>query len=110
MIGIERADRIVLAVSGSIAAFKGAALASRLVQGGFDVRVILTRGGARFVTALTFEALTGHPVGTEVWDEQVGASRMGHLELARWAPNHHLTNCRGNFLVSAAGNELFFER
>ena len=85
MIGIERADRIVLAVSGSIAAFKGAALASRLVQGGFDVRVILTRGGARFVTALTFEALTGHPVGTEVWDEQVGASRMGHLELARWA-------------------------
>jgi len=49
------------------------------------VRAILTRSAARFVAPLTFEALTGHPVGTEVWDEQPGTSRMGHLELAHWA-------------------------
>ncbi len=77
--------RIVLGVSGSIAAFKAAKLASDLVQAGTQVRVVLTSGGARFVSALTFAALTGHDVAGDTWDEQPGRSRMGHLELARWA-------------------------
>jgi phosphopantothenoylcysteine decarboxylase/phosphopantothenate--cysteine ligase len=76
---------VLLAVSGSIAAFKGAALTSELVKAGYAVRVILTSGGEQFVTRLTFEALTGNPVSTEIWDEQPGSSRMGHLDLARWA-------------------------
>jgi phosphopantothenoylcysteine decarboxylase/phosphopantothenate--cysteine ligase len=77
--------KIVLAITGSIAAFKSAKLASDLVSRGDEVRCIVTRGGARFMTPLTFEALTGNPVASEVWDEQPGTSRMGHLELARWA-------------------------
>jgi phosphopantothenoylcysteine decarboxylase/phosphopantothenate--cysteine ligase len=79
------AGRVLLAVTGSIAAYKAAALASSLIADGFEVRVVLTHGGERFVTRLTFEALTGHPVVQEVWDEEPGRSRMGHLELARWA-------------------------
>src|SRR5919202_1829495 len=79
------AGKILLAVTRSIAAFQAAKLASDLVTRLHDVRVILTHGGARFVTPLTFEALTGNPVVREVWDEQPGSTRMGHLELARWA-------------------------
>jgi phosphopantothenoylcysteine decarboxylase/phosphopantothenate--cysteine ligase len=77
--------RVLLAVTGSIAAFKAAALASDLVKRGFEVRVIMTPSATRFIAPLTFEALTAHPVTTEVWDEQPGSSRMSHLELARWA-------------------------
>jgi phosphopantothenoylcysteine decarboxylase/phosphopantothenate--cysteine ligase len=77
--------RVLLAVTGSIAAFKAAALASDLVKRGLEVRVIMTLSATRFVAPLTFEALTANPVATEVWDEQPGTSRMGHLELARWA-------------------------
>jgi phosphopantothenoylcysteine decarboxylase / phosphopantothenate---cysteine ligase len=72
-------------VSGSIAAFKAAALASEMVKAAMEVRVVLTPGGARFVTPLTFEGITGNRATIDVWDEQPGASRMGHLELARWA-------------------------
>jgi phosphopantothenoylcysteine decarboxylase / phosphopantothenate---cysteine ligase len=81
----QMSKNVLLAVTGSIAAFKSAALASELVKHGFDVRAVLSRGGTRFVTSLTFEALTGNPVAVEVWDEHPGATAMGHLELARWA-------------------------
>ncbi|HEX6507489.1 MAG TPA: bifunctional phosphopantothenoylcysteine decarboxylase/phosphopantothenate--cysteine ligase CoaBC [Chloroflexota bacterium] len=76
--------RVELAVTGSIAAYKAASLASLLVQEGLEVRVILTAGGARFVTALTFEAITGRAVATDMWGT-AGDSPMTHLELARWA-------------------------
>jgi phosphopantothenoylcysteine decarboxylase/phosphopantothenate--cysteine ligase len=46
---------------------------------------VLTPGATHFISPLTFEALTGNPAGVEIWDEQPGTSRMGHLELARWA-------------------------
>jgi phosphopantothenoylcysteine decarboxylase/phosphopantothenate--cysteine ligase len=71
-------------VSGSIAAFKGAALASALVREGYAVRAAMTPGALHFVSPLTYEALTGSPVSVEVWDEQSGTA-MGHLDLARWA-------------------------
>lgn len=77
--------KIVLAITGSIAAFKGAALASELVKRGHEVRAILTPGATRFVTQLTLEGLTGRAAAVDLWDEHPGASRMGHLELARWA-------------------------
>lgn len=77
--------KIVLGVSGSIAAFKGAALASTLVRHGHEVRCVLTPGATHFVTPLTFEGITGRPAGIDLWEEQPGSSRMGHLELARWA-------------------------
>lgn len=77
--------RIVLGVSGSIAAFKAARLASDLVQAGNEVQTVLTAGGARFISPLTFEALTGRPVPLDVWDEVRGRSPMGHVEMSRWA-------------------------
>ncbi len=76
--------RVLLGVSGGIAAYKAADLVRRLGDAGADVRVVLTEGAARFVTALTFQALSGHPVRTSLWDESAEAA-MGHIELARWA-------------------------
>jgi phosphopantothenoylcysteine decarboxylase/phosphopantothenate--cysteine ligase len=75
---------VLLGVSGGIAAYKGAELVRRLGDAGAQVRVVLTENAARFVTALTFQALSGHPVRSSLWDESAEAA-MGHIELARWA-------------------------
>lgn len=77
-------QRIVLGVTGGIAAYKAAELVRRLREAGADVRVVMTRGAQAFVTPLTFQALSGHPVHTELLDEAAEAG-MGHIELARWA-------------------------
>ncbi len=76
--------RIVLGVSGGIAAYKAAELTRRLRDAGAEVRVVLTENAARFVTPLTFQALSGQPVRSGLWDEAAEAA-MGHIELARWA-------------------------
>jgi phosphopantothenoylcysteine decarboxylase / phosphopantothenate---cysteine ligase len=72
-------------VSGSIAAYKAATIASTLVKSGHEVRALLTNGASRFISPLTFEALTGHPVAVDIWDEHAGTSHIGHVETARWA-------------------------
>lgn len=74
--------RIVLAVSGSIAAFKAAALASRLVQEGHEVQTVLSASGARFVGAATFEGITGRPVLGDLWEP---GRAMDHIDLVDWA-------------------------
>lgn len=76
--------RIVLGVSGGIAAYKACELVRRLRDAGAEVRVVLTQNAARFVTPLTFQALSGQPVRADLWDEAAEMG-MGHLELARWA-------------------------
>ena len=76
--------RVLLGVSGGIAAYKGAELVRRLRDAGADVRVVLTENAARFVTPLTFQALSGNDVRTSLWDE-LAERAMGHIELARWA-------------------------
>jgi len=76
--------RVLLGVSGGIAAYKAAELVRRLRDAGAEVRVVLTENAARFVTPLTFQALSGQPVRTGLWDEAAEAA-MGHIELARWA-------------------------
>lgn len=78
-------SRIVLGVTGSIAAFKAVQLASDLIKAGHLVRTVMTAGATHFVAPLSFEALTGLPVTVDVWDKESGDSRMGHLDLARWA-------------------------
>jgi len=75
---------VLLGVSGGIAAYKGAETVRRLRDAGAEVHVVLTANAARFVTALTFQALSGNPVRTSLWDESAEAA-MGHIELARWA-------------------------
>ena len=76
--------RVLLGVSGGIAAYKAAELTRRLRDAGAEVRVVLTENAARFVTPLTFQALSGQPVRSGLWDEAAEAA-MGHIELARWA-------------------------
>ena len=76
--------RILLGVSGGIAAYKSCELVRRLRDLGALVRVVMTENATRFVTPVTFQALSGEPVRTSLWDESAEAA-MGHIELARWA-------------------------
>ncbi|MBB6065359.1 bifunctional phosphopantothenoylcysteine decarboxylase/phosphopantothenate--cysteine ligase CoaBC [Pseudoxanthomonas broegbernensis] len=77
-------QRILLCVGGGIAAYKSLELVRRLRDAGAAVQVAMTAGAQQFVTPLSFQALSGHPTRTTLWD---GAAEqaMGHLELARWA-------------------------
>jgi len=75
---------ILLGVCGGIAAYKSAELVRRLQDAGATVRVVMTAAATEFVTPLTFQALSGHPVHTELLDPEAEAA-MGHIELARWA-------------------------
>ena len=71
-------------MTGGIAAYKSAILVRRLKDYGFNVRVVMTKGAQAFITPLTFQALSGNPVHTELLDPEAEAG-MGHIELARWA-------------------------
>jgi phosphopantothenoylcysteine decarboxylase/phosphopantothenate--cysteine ligase len=76
--------RILLGITGGIAAYKSAELVRRLREEGAEVRVVMTAGAQQFVAPLTFQALSGNPVHTDLLDPQAEAA-MGHIELARWA-------------------------
>jgi len=74
--------RILLGLTGGIAAYKAAELARLLVKRGADVRVAMTEAATRFITPMTMQALTGQPVWTDLWDPRV-SDAMGHIELTR---------------------------
>ena len=76
--------RILLGVTGGIAAYKSADLVRRLRDAGAEVRVVMTAGAQEFVRPLTFQAVSGNPVHTSLLDPDAEAA-MGHIELARWA-------------------------
>lgn len=76
--------RIILGVSGGVAAYKSAELARELTRRGAEVQVVMTAAAEQFVTPLTFQALTGREVRTALFDPAHEAA-MGHIELARWA-------------------------
>ncbi|AUJ26735.1 MULTISPECIES: bifunctional phosphopantothenoylcysteine decarboxylase/phosphopantothenate--cysteine ligase CoaBC [Virgibacillus] len=75
---------IVLGVSGGIAAYKACSLASKLTQQGANVKVIMTDNAMKFVTPLTFQALTRNPVYTDTFDEK-DPERIAHIDVADWA-------------------------
>lgn len=75
---------IVVGVTGSIAAYKAADLIRRLRDEGAELRVVMTQGAAEFITPLTLQTLSGHPVAMELLDADQ-ESAMGHIALARWA-------------------------
>ena len=89
--------RVLVGVSGGIAAYKSAELVRRLIQAGCQVRVILTDNGARFVGPPTFEGLTGEPVLQSLWD---GA--LQHIELGRWADAIIVAPATANLLARLA--------
>jgi phosphopantothenoylcysteine decarboxylase / phosphopantothenate---cysteine ligase len=76
--------RVLLGVSAGIAAYKSVELVRRLRERGCEVRVVLTDGAQHFVGAASFQAVSGLPVRTSLWDAAAEAA-MGHIELARWA-------------------------
>lgn len=76
--------QIVVGVTGSIAAYKAADLIRRLRDEGAELRVVMTHGAAEFITPLTLQTLSGHPVAMELLDADQ-ESAMGHIALARWA-------------------------
>ena len=75
---------VLLGVTGGIAVYKSLDLVRRLREAGADVQVVMTQGAQRFITPLTFQALSDHSVRTDLWDMQAEHA-MGHIELARWA-------------------------
>ncbi len=77
-----RDKRILLGMTGGIAAFKSAELVRLLVKAGANVRVVMTDAATRFVTPVTMQALSGQPVYSDLWDPSV-ADNMGHIELSR---------------------------
>jgi phosphopantothenoylcysteine decarboxylase/phosphopantothenate--cysteine ligase len=89
--------RVLVGVSGGIAAYKTAELVRRLVQAGSEVQVILTSSGARFVGPTTFEGLTGRPVHQSLWE---GA--LQHIELGRWADGIVVAPATANLLAKLA--------
>lgn len=76
--------QVVLGVSGGIAAYKSAELIRRLRDAGAEVRVVMTKAAREFITPMTLQALSGHPVHGDLLDPEAEAA-MGHIELARWA-------------------------
>ncbi|MFY8123099.1 MAG: bifunctional phosphopantothenoylcysteine decarboxylase/phosphopantothenate--cysteine ligase CoaBC, partial [Silanimonas sp.] len=94
-------ERILLGVSGGIAAYKSADLVRRLREAGAEVRVVMTEGAAHFITATTLQALSGHPVRDSLWDASAEAA-MGHIELARWATRVLVAPATADFLARLA--------
>ena len=76
--------RILLGISGGIAAYKAALITRLLKKAGCEVRIAMTEGAQAFITPLTLQALSGNPVHTSLLDPEAEAG-MGHIELARWA-------------------------
>ncbi|MEW6331478.1 MAG: bifunctional phosphopantothenoylcysteine decarboxylase/phosphopantothenate--cysteine ligase CoaBC [Pseudomonadota bacterium] len=93
--------RILLGVTGGIAAYKSADTVRRLREAGAEVRVVMTAGAAEFITALTLQAVSGQPVHQQLLDAGAEAG-MGHIELARWADALLVAPASANFLARLA--------
>src|SRR5690349_22024505 len=93
--------RIVLGVTGGIAAYKSAELVRLLVKDAVAVDVVLTEAGARFVTATTFQALSGRPVHSELWQSGVD-NAMGHIGLSRGADAIVIAPATADFMARLA--------
>ena len=94
-------SRIVLGVTGGIAAYKAAELVRLLVKDGVTVDVVLTTAGAQFVTATTFQALSGRPVLSDLWHSG-SDDAMGHISLSRGADAILIAPASANFIAKLA--------
>ena len=93
--------RVLLGVTGGIAAYKSAELVRQLRQQGAEVEVVMTRAASDFVTPLTFQALSGRPVHTRLLDHD-SESAMGHIKLARWSDVIVVAPATANFIAKLA--------
>jgi phosphopantothenoylcysteine decarboxylase/phosphopantothenate--cysteine ligase len=88
---------VIVGISGGIAAYKSAEIVRRLQDHGAEVRVVMTTAATEFIRPLTLQALSGHPVHTDLLDEEAEAA-MGHIELARWADLLLIAPATANFI------------
>jgi len=93
--------RILLGVTGGIAAYKSPDLVRRLRDRGAEVQVVMTGGAREFVTPTTFQAVSGRTVRSDLWDAAAEAA-MGHIELARWADAVLIAPASADFLARLA--------
>jgi phosphopantothenoylcysteine decarboxylase/phosphopantothenate--cysteine ligase len=93
--------RIVLGVTGGIAAYKAAELLRLLIKEGASVQVVMSEAATHFVTAVTFQALSGQPVFTDQWDARV-ANNMAHIDLSRAADLLLVAPASADFLAKLA--------
>ncbi len=96
-----RQQRVVLGVTGGIAAYKAAELARLLVKDGTEVQVVMTQSACRFITPATLQALSGKPVFTDMWDPRV-SDNMAHIELSRGAALIVVAPATADFLAKLA--------
>ena len=94
--------RILLGVTGGIAAYKSPDLVRRLIERGADVQVVMTDAAQRFVSPMTFQAVSGRPTRSDLWDSAAEAA-MGHIELARWAQMVLIAPASADFIARLAG-------
>jgi len=94
--------KLLLGITGGVAAYKAAQLARLLVKEGADVRVAMTEAATRFVTPVTLQALTGQTVWTDLWDPRV-PDNMGHIELSRDRELIAVAPASADFLGKLAG-------
>ena len=92
---------VLLLVTGGIAAYKACSLTRLLVQAGFSVRVGMTAAARRFVTPMTFQVLSQHPVATDLWGEG-DTDPLDHIELVRAADVVVVAPATANILAKAA--------
>ncbi len=93
--------RILLGLSGGIAAYKAAELTRLLTQAGAEVRVVMTAAACRFITPVTLQALSGNPVHTDLWDASV-PNNMAHIELSRDCDAIIIAPASADFLAKIA--------
>src|SRR6478736_6532480 len=93
-----RPRHVVLGITGGVAAYKAAELVRLLVQDAFTVQVVMTEAATRFVTPATFQALSGRPVFTDLWDPRV-ANGMSHIDLSREAAAILVAPASADFLA-----------
>jgi len=93
--------KILICLSGGIACYKVATLVSRLVQRGAEVRVIMTNAATKFITPLTLQSLSGHPVLTSMWDHDDRPDSQ-HVGLARWCDVMCIAPCSADMIAKLA--------
>jgi phosphopantothenoylcysteine decarboxylase/phosphopantothenate--cysteine ligase len=93
--------RVLLGITGGIAAYKAADLTRRLREAGAEIRVVMTQAATEFIAPLTLQALSGHPVHQHLLDANSEAG-MGHVELARWADVILVAPASANFMAKLA--------
>jgi phosphopantothenoylcysteine decarboxylase / phosphopantothenate---cysteine ligase len=94
--------RVLLGVTGGIAAYKSPDLVRRLIERGAEVQVVMTAAAQKFITPTSFQAVSGRPTRSDLWDSAAEAA-MGHIELARWAQLVLIAPASADFIARLAG-------